>query len=175
MPDGESSRRTSGRKRIYCPFAASMKIKSYGPSSSFKICAASPDRSRILSPAPIFAKFSLAFCILSGSFSIVVIRAFSGAKVYISDAEKPVAVPASRIAAGFRASIRNLIRLCVCVRMIGIPSASASLSISFRRSVLPGSSDSMNVRIFSCVSIRFLTICRLRRPCPRSPCSLPSP
>ena len=85
-PPGRRSLITSGRKRMYCPLAASMKMKSKGPSSPGRMSAASPS-SNVIRSVPNPAKFSLAFAALSASRSIVTIVQGDGQYVSITRAE----------------------------------------------------------------------------------------
>ncbi len=59
-PPTGNSRITSGSREMYCPFAASMNIRSNEPSSPLRTSAASPSKRVICPSLPARLKFSLA-------------------------------------------------------------------------------------------------------------------
>jgi len=130
---------------IYCPFAASIKIKSYPGESVRRISVASPSRSVILCPVSYAAKFFFATGIRFSYFSIVVILQSAPLYLAIRSAENPTAQPTSRIFTGLCSVIRNRRRLCVSLRIIGTSSFSACCSSSSSHGSLPESMELIKV------------------------------
>ena len=86
-------------------------------------------------------------------FSMVVIWQSAGAYSLISNAEKPIAVPTSRMLFGFVYVSKNFNRLCIDLRMIGTCVSSAYFSISFSHAGFPLSRESINADILSSMII----------------------
>jgi len=86
-------------------------------------------------------------------FSMVVMWQSLGAYSLISNAEKPIAVPTSRMLFGFVNLSKNFNRLCMDLRMIGTCVSSAYFSISFSHAGFPLSRESINADILSSMII----------------------
>ena len=98
-------------------------------------------------------------------FSMVVIWQSAGAYSLISNAEKPIAVPTSRMLFGFVYVSKNFNRLCIDLRMIGTCVSSAYFSISFSHAGFPLSRESINADILSSMII-ILPVSIVRFYCP---------